>query len=175
MKQVFLGLGGNVGDVEGAFVKAIDSFISNDNATVVIASPIYRTPPWGVEDQPDYLNAVLEIGWDGSVGQLADFCQMIERSAGRDRRLEIKWGPRPLDIDILVFEDMVGEESGIKLPHPRMQERKFVLQPLSDIAPDLFVNGQGKSLRELLDSCDDIAELVSCQMSRDYINFTGKD
>ncbi len=172
ISSAFLGLGGNLGNVEESFVKTIRSFISNENGKVVLASPIYRTPPWGIEDQPDYLNAVLKIEWAGSLRSLAEFCQSIESDAGRDRSNEIKWGPRSLDIDILTFGDLRGIESGIEIPHPRMQDRRFVLQPLNDIAPELIVAGLGKSVEDILDSCNDLSELVSCEMSREYIGFT---
>src|SRR4029079_18541650 len=112
-----------------------------DAGTEVIAvSSLYRTPPWGKLDQPDFLNAAAEISTTLAPRPLLDLCLEAERRLKRVR--EERWGPRLIDIDILVFGDRVIHETGLEVPHPRMLERAFVLAPLAEIAPGLVVGGR---------------------------------
>jgi 2-amino-4-hydroxy-6-hydroxymethyldihydropteridine diphosphokinase len=103
---------------------------------VLASSPLYRTPAvGGPENQPDYLNAVVEIRTGMTALQLLNVCQTIEQAAGRTR--EVRWGPRTLDIDLLFFADLVTDTPRLILPHPRLHQRHFVLLPLNDLDPNL--------------------------------------
>jgi 2-amino-4-hydroxy-6-hydroxymethyldihydropteridine diphosphokinase len=106
---------------------------------VVAVSSLYRTPPWGKTDQPDFLNAAAELSTRLSPHALLELCLEAERRLKRVR--EERWGPRLIDIDILTFGDRTIHEAGLDVPHPRMLERAFVLVPLAEIAPDLVVGG----------------------------------
>jgi 2-amino-4-hydroxy-6-hydroxymethyldihydropteridine diphosphokinase len=117
---------------------------------VVAVSSLYRTPPWGKLDQPDFLNAAAELSTSLSPHDLLDLCLGTEKKLKRVR--EERWGPRLIDIDILVFGDRVIQETGLEVPHPRMLERAFVLAPLDEIAPNLSVDG--KSVSERLATVD---------------------
>ncbi len=138
MKKAWLGLGGNIGDVTAAMAKALQMFDTKDDLSVRLVSPIYKTPPWGVEDQPWFLNCCAEIETSLSPEEVLEECQAAER-VGKRERVQ-RWGPRTIDIDILVFEGVEQVEQRLVLPHPRMTERAFVLVPLTDIAPALLVD-----------------------------------
>jgi 2-amino-4-hydroxy-6-hydroxymethyldihydropteridine diphosphokinase len=111
----------------------------------------YRTPPWGVTDQPPFINACIEIETDLAPRELLRRAQEIERAFGRDRAAERRWGPRPLDIDILTYGDVRLDDPDLALPHPRLFERAFVLVPLAEIAPDRTIAG-----RPIRDACRDV-------------------
>ena len=103
---------------------------------VVAVSPVYETAPvGGPEDQPPYLNAVVELDTERSPRQLLAVAQRLEEAAGRVRGA--RWGPRPLDVDVLLVGDLTVDDADLQVPHPRMWERAFVLVPLADLAPDL--------------------------------------
>lgn len=101
---------------------------------------LYRTPPWGKLDQPDFLNAAAEIHTHRDPRALLDLCLDTERALKRVR--EERWGPRIVDIDVLTYDDLAVHEAGLEVPHPRMLDRAFVLIPLAEIAPDLVVSGK---------------------------------
>lgn len=107
---------------------------------VVNVSSLYRTRPWGKLDQPDFLNAVAQLSTSLQPRQLLELCLETERKLKRVR--EERWGPRLIDIDILLFDDRVIRDEGLELPHPRMLERTFVLVPLAELAPDLDAGGK---------------------------------
>jgi 2-amino-4-hydroxy-6-hydroxymethyldihydropteridine diphosphokinase len=131
MRRAFLGLGSNVGDRRGHLRAAIESL-----SGVVAVSPVYETTPvGGPAGQDDYLNAVVELDTDLGPRQLLEVCQLLEATAGRVRTE--RWGPRPLDVDILLVGDLVVDEPDLVIPHPRMYLRRFVMQPLHDLAPEL--------------------------------------
>jgi len=115
-------------------------------------SPLYLTPPWGVLDQPAFINAVARIDTLLSPHDLLDALLGIERAAGRVRDGE-RWGPRTLDLDVLHMEGVALSDDRLTLPHPRIAERAFVLLPLSELAPDLLLQGQGK-VADLLAATD---------------------
>ena len=143
---VYLSLGGNLGDPAASMAAALRILDADADTRVVAVSSLYRTPPWGKLDQPDFLNAAAEIVDHGSSPRaLLDLCLDAERKLKRVR--EERWGPRLIDIDILVFGDRVIHETGLEVPHPRMLERAFVLAPLAEIAPDLAVGGRSVSER----------------------------
>jgi len=134
-----LSLGGNMGDVRAAFRFALERLALAEGVAVVATSSVYRTAPWGKLDQPDFLNMATLLRVTISPRALLDLCLSIERDHGR-ARLE-HWGPRTLDIDVLTYGDQVVEEPGLSIPHPRLQDRAFVLTPLAEIAPDTLVRG----------------------------------
>jgi 2-amino-4-hydroxy-6-hydroxymethyldihydropteridine diphosphokinase len=141
MAQALLALGGNLGDVRSTFDRAIAMLC--DDATVLLEarSSDYRTPPWGVTDQPPFVNAVIAVTTSLSPHQLLARALDCERRLGRDRAEERRWGPRAIDIDILAYDDLVVHDATLTLPHPFLFERAFVLAPLAEIAPDRLIAG----------------------------------
>lgn len=137
--EAYLGLGGNVGDPRGAMSAALKALEAIPGTQVVTVSSLYRTPPWGRTDQPDFLNAAAGIRTVLAPRALMDACLGIERDLRRERRE--RWGPRLIDIDILVYGEREIDEDGLAIPHPRMLERAFVLVPLAEIAPRLIAAG----------------------------------
>ncbi|MFD2056009.1 2-amino-4-hydroxy-6-hydroxymethyldihydropteridine diphosphokinase [Mesorhizobium calcicola] len=137
---VYLSLGGNLGDPAKSMGAALRMLDADADTRVTGVSSLYRTPPWGKLDQPDFLNAAAEISTGLAPRALLDLCLDAERKLKRVR--EERWGPRLIDVDILVFGDRVIHETGLEVPHPRMLERAFVLAPLAEIAPGLVVGGR---------------------------------
>jgi 2-amino-4-hydroxy-6-hydroxymethyldihydropteridine diphosphokinase len=144
-ERVYLSLGGNLGEPQQAMAEALRMIDAEAGTSVMAVSSLYRTPPWGKLDQPDFLNAAAEIATDLSPRQLLDLCLEAERTLKRVR-IE-RWGPRLIDIDILAFGDRIIHEAGLEVPHPRMFERAFVLVPLTEIAPDFMLGGVSASER----------------------------
>lgn len=145
VSAVFVSLGGNLGDPAASMGKALRMLDAEAGTTVARVSSLYRTPPWGKTDQPDFLNAAAALSTALSPRGLLELCLEIERRLKRVR--EERWGPRLIDVDILVFGDRAIHEVGLDVPHPRMLERAFVLAPLAEIAPDLVVDGRSVSER----------------------------
>jgi 2-amino-4-hydroxy-6-hydroxymethyldihydropteridine diphosphokinase len=139
-RTVYLSLGGNLGDPAKSMGAALRMLDADGDTRVTGVSSLYRTPPWGKLDQPDFLNAAAEISTGLAPRALLDLCLDAERKLKRVR--EERWGPRLIDIDILVFGERVIHETGLEVPHPRMLERAFVLAPLAEIAPGLVVGGR---------------------------------
>ncbi|MDP1859330.1 MAG: 2-amino-4-hydroxy-6-hydroxymethyldihydropteridine diphosphokinase [Gemmatimonadaceae bacterium] len=137
---VYVSLGGNLGDPTTAMSSALRLLDADETTDVIAVSSLYRTPPWGKPDQPEFLNAAAELSTGRSPRGLLELCLAIEQRLERLR--EERWGPRLIDIDILVFGDRVVHEPGLDVPHVRMLERAFVLVPLLEIAPTLSVGGR---------------------------------
>ncbi len=133
-EQVFLALGTNIGDREANLCKARKALAPK--VTIIKESPIYITPPWGFEDQPEFLNQVLEVQTKMRPGRLLAYLKRIEKKMGRLKTF--RNGPRLIDLDILFYGQRVIERSKLCIPHPRLHERAFVLVPLEDIAPDFI-------------------------------------
>ncbi len=148
--RVYLSLGGNLGDPAKSMGAALKWLDADARVSVVAVSSLYRTPPWGKTDQPDFLNAAAELSTSSSPRALLDLCLEAERRLKRVR--EERWGPRLIDLDILVFGERTIHEVGLEVPHPRMTERAFVLAPLAEIAPDLVISG--RTVAERLSSVD---------------------
>ncbi len=147
--RVFLGFGGNLGEPLNSFRIARKQLAEHQQIAVQASSTLYITPPvGGPQGQPDYLNGVLEITTTLTPEQLLLFCREIETAAGRSR--EIHWGPRSLDIDLLFFADLLLDSPQLILPHPRLQQRHFVLLPLQELAPQLLHPRLQKTVSELL-------------------------
>lgn len=136
----YLGLGGNIGDPVASMAAALQALDAHPDVRIAAVSSLYRTPPWGVTDQPDFINAVAAAETDLSARQLLDLCLSSELALKRVRNE--RWGPRSIDIDILLFGDEEIDEDGLHVPHPRMMQRAFVLAPLSEIASELRVKGE---------------------------------
>ena len=130
MARAFLALGSNLGDREAYIRDAVAAM-----PDVVAMSEIYETEPVGPEGQGPYLNAVVELDTDLTPRELLELCQRLEAAAGRVRAE--RWGPRTLDVDVLLVGDLAVDEPDLIVPHPRMWERDFVLRPLADLAPEL--------------------------------------
>jgi 2-amino-4-hydroxy-6-hydroxymethyldihydropteridine diphosphokinase len=148
----FVALGSNLGDARGQIVAAFDALNSLPQTRLLNRSALYLTPPWGVLDQPAFINAVARLDTALAPHELLDGLLGIERAAGRVRDGE-RWGPRTLDLDVLHMENVVMSDDRLTLPHPRIAERAFVLLPLSELAPDLLLPGQGK-VADLLSAVD---------------------
>lgn len=138
-RRAYLGLGSNVGDREANLQSAVDGLAARAGPVVAI-SPVYETEPVGGPPQPHYLNAVVVVETALSPRELLGVAKSLEAEAGReppdpDRR----WGPRPLDVDVLMVGDERVDEPDLVVPHPRIHQRAFVLAPLADVAPHLIV------------------------------------
>lgn len=140
--EALLALGGNVGDVRASFGRAIEMLCAGGAVRLLARSADYRTPPWGVVDQPPFINAVIMVATSLEPRALLARVLDIERALGRERDNESRWGPRRIDIDILDYDDLVMREPDLILPHPHLFERGFVLLPLAEIAPDRVIAGR---------------------------------
>ncbi|MEN3930150.1 2-amino-4-hydroxy-6-hydroxymethyldihydropteridine diphosphokinase [Microvirga sp. W0021] len=140
MCTAYLGLGSNMGDKAANIFEARNRLNDTDGISVSQVSHLYRTAPWGNTDQDWFINACLRIETTLEAHQLLTSCLDIEHAMGR-KRLQ-KWGPRLIDIDVLVYEGMELESERLTLPHPYILNRSFVLAPLSEIAPDLCIKGE---------------------------------
>ena len=139
MAEAVIALGGNVGGeaaVRDRLELAIVALCDGVDVTLQARSSNYRTPPWGVTDQPPFVNCVIIAATELSPPDLLERAQSVEREFGRDRIHERHWGPRTLDIDLIAYDDLTRTTPTLTLPHPRALERAFVLLPLSEIAPE---------------------------------------
>ncbi len=152
LAEAFIALGGNVGEVHATFDSAIAILCDGTDVRLLARSSDYRTPPWGVTDQPPFINAVIAVSTTLAPHQLLARAQACERALGRDGAKEQRWGPRPIDLDILAYDDLVLNDATLTLPHPRLFERAFVLVPLVEIAPDRVI--AGISVRDALKRVD---------------------
>lgn len=141
--DAFIGLGANLGDARGAVEAALMELAALPGTRLLARSRLYRTPPWGPVPQPDYVNAVAQLRTSLEPLDLLDRLLAIERAAGRDRMRAPHWGPRTLDLDVLLYGDAMIDVPGLRVPHPRLHERAFVVVPLHEIAPGLRIPGQG--------------------------------
>ncbi len=131
----YLSLGSNLGNREAYLQNAINALANLPQTSLIRVSSIYETPPWGLIEQPAFLNLCIALDTTLTPQNLLAACLKIEEKAGRKR--DIRWGPRVLDIDILTYGNMELDEHGLTLPHPQMLNRAFVLMPLNEIAPEL--------------------------------------
>jgi len=141
MADALIGLGGNVGDVRATLAQAIARFADGKDVRLTARSSDYATPPWGVTDQPPFINCAIAVATALSPKALLARALEVERALGRDRAHEQRWGPRRIDIDLLAYDDVALDEPGLTLPHPRLFERAFVLVPLSEIVPERLIGG----------------------------------
>jgi 2-amino-4-hydroxy-6-hydroxymethyldihydropteridine diphosphokinase len=152
MNKAYLLTGSNLGDRE-QYLATARSFINGQCGTIVIASSLYETAAWGKTDQPSFLNQALELETSLNARQLIRRVLKIEKLMGRIR--DEKYGPRLIDIDILLFNNEKHNYQFLKIPHPEMQKRMFALLPLAEIAPGIFHPVLNKTIHELLKECTD--------------------
>lgn len=165
MATVFLGLGSNLGDREANVRTACERIASQPGIRLRRVSSLYLTAPIGYVDQPDFVNAVAVIETKIEPVDLLHVVQGIEREMGRVRNF--RWGPRVIDIDVLVYDGRTVDTPELTIPHPRMMERAFVMAPLSEIAPDIILpDGRkpGEVSQELRDQC--ISRLPEAKLCR---------
>jgi 2-amino-4-hydroxy-6-hydroxymethyldihydropteridine diphosphokinase len=141
MAEALLALGGNLGDVRATLARAITMLCERSDIRLLARSSDYLTPPWGVEDQPPFVNLCIAVETTLTPHALLARAQAVEHAFGRDRGHERRWGPRTLDIDILTYDDLVLGDPDLTLPHPRLHERAFVLMPLAEIVPTRIIAG----------------------------------
>lgn len=147
----YIGLGTNLGDREGNIRRA--SILLAERAGEVVAlSSLYETEPWGFESEHPFLNAVIVVRTDLDPMTLLDVTRQIELEMGRVNKSDGRYHDRPIDIDLLLMDDLVMRNERLTLPHPLMQQRRFVLEPLAEVAPNLTHPLLGKTIHELLDA-----------------------
>ncbi|ODT07641.1 MAG: 2-amino-4-hydroxy-6-hydroxymethyldihydropteridine diphosphokinase [Mesorhizobium sp. SCN 65-20] len=139
-ERAFLSLGGNLGDPAQSMSAALHMLDESGSTRVVTVSSLHRTPPWGKVDQPDFLNVTAEVATTLAPLELLALCLEVERKLKRVR-VE-RWGPRLIDIDVLLLGNSNVSDVGLEIPHPRMLDRAFVMVPLAEIAPDLVLVGR---------------------------------
>jgi 2-amino-4-hydroxy-6-hydroxymethyldihydropteridine diphosphokinase len=152
MERVYIGLGSNLATPLQQLRAALAAIDAQPGCQLRAVSPAYASDPLGPADQPRYLNAVAALDTSLAPLQLLDALQVIEQSQGRERKAE-RWGPRTLDLDILLFGDRLIDEPRLQVPHYHLQARAFVLYPLADVAPAGLRLPDGRSLAELLAAC----------------------
>jgi 2-amino-4-hydroxy-6-hydroxymethyldihydropteridine diphosphokinase len=156
--DVFLGLGSNVGKRQEYLSRAVGELNRIRDTKVVWTSSVYETDPHGKTDQSRFLNAAVEIETLLNPSDLSAELQGVERQLGRSAGE--RWGPREIDIDILVYDGLVFEDEKVKVPHPELEKRKFALIPLREIAPDLVHPVNGMTVNELVTACEDQGRVV---------------
>lgn len=142
--RAYVGLGGNVGDVEDTMMEALMAIDGLPQTSIRAQSRLYRSPPWGRTDQDDFINAVVELRTRLAARVLLDYLLEVEEKFGRVRGDGDKWGPRTLDLDLLTFGEEILDLPGMHVPHPHLHERAFVLVPLAEIAATLQIPGRGQ-------------------------------
>lgn len=148
METAYIGIGSNMGDPRGNCLDAIDRIGRIDDCRVISVSGLYLTEPVGIKEQEWYINSVVSMSTGVSAPDLLNRLLGIESDMGRIRT--VKWGPRVIDLDILIFGQDIIDDEAIKVPHPMMHMRRFVMAPMADIAPDLVHPELGKTMIELL-------------------------
>ena len=141
--HALVGLGANLGDRERTIRLAVDRIGEVDGVDVVAVSRLRETAPVGVVDQPQFLNGAVALDTTLSPRALLDSLLAVERWLGRRREGE-RWGPRTIDLDLLLYDDLVLDEPGLTVPHPRLHERRFALEPLAELDPELEIPGRGR-------------------------------
>jgi 2-amino-4-hydroxy-6-hydroxymethyldihydropteridine diphosphokinase len=141
--RAYVGLGANLGDRERTLREAVEALAAAEGVEVVAVSTVRETEPVGVGEQPLFLNGAAELGTTLTARELLEVLLAVEQRFGRVRAPG-EHGPRTLDLDLLLYGDEVIEEPGLTVPHPRLHERRFVLEPLAELAPGLVVPGRGE-------------------------------
>ena len=152
MAEALVALGGNLGNVRDTIDRAVAVFCEGQRVRLLARSSDYRTNPWGVEDQPPFVNACIAVETRLSPRALLAHAQAVERALGRERSKERRWGPRRIDIDLIAYDDVALEDPDLTLPHPQLFTRAFVLVPLTEIAPERLI--AGRRVRDALAQLD---------------------
>ncbi len=147
MTTIYIGIGANLGDREGNCLKALEE-LEKRGIKVTKKSSRYETEPWGVKDQPRFINMAVEADTDLTPEEVLRVIKEIENYLGRRETLRL--GPRVVDLDILLYDELVVDEPELRIPHPHMHKREFVLKPLSEIAPEVIHPLLKKTVREML-------------------------
>jgi 2-amino-4-hydroxy-6-hydroxymethyldihydropteridine diphosphokinase len=158
MHTVFFGIGTNLGNRKANLRKVIE-LIGETIGRVLKSSSVYETAPWGFEAENDFLNMAVMVETSYSPAELMKKITGIESMLGRERNQD-RYSSRVIDIDILLYDDLVMAENGLKIPHPLMHERKFVLAPLSEIAPEIIHPGLKMTISALLKRCRDRSRII---------------
>jgi 2-amino-4-hydroxy-6-hydroxymethyldihydropteridine diphosphokinase len=153
LATAYLSLGSNRGDRLQFLKQAIKEIEESDTISIKKISPVYETQPVGIESQDWFLNLVVEIQTSLDPISLLQYLLALEYRIGRKRKL--KWGPREIDVDILLYDDRIVKADQLEIPHPQMHRRGFVLVPLSEIAPEVYHPVLRKTAKELLETCED--------------------
>lgn len=150
--KAYIGIGSNIGNRQANIKRALDLLNSNENIEVSAVSSLVETAPVGYTEQPNFINAAAELYTNLTPRELLNTLLAIENQMGRTR--EVRWGPRVIDLDLLLYNNEHINEDGLQVPHPRIMERAFVLLPLAEIAPELILP-DGRTAREAAASIRD--------------------
>ena len=149
MSIAYISIGSNLGDREENCRQAI-KLIEKNGIAVRKQSRMYETEPWGIKDQPKFINMAIEVETDKKPEELLRILKEIEKEIGRKETT--KWGPRVIDLDILFYDDLILKTEDLEIPHPLLHERDFVLKPLCEIAPEKKHPVTGKTVKEMLEN-----------------------
>jgi 2-amino-4-hydroxy-6-hydroxymethyldihydropteridine diphosphokinase len=149
--RAYVGLGANLGEREAAIRRALDLLAADPGVEVAAVSALRETDPVGYADQPRFMNGAAALETTLSARELLSLLLTVERGLGRDRSQEVRFGPRTIDLDLLLYGNEVVDEPGLTVPHPRLAERSFVLEPLDELDPGLVLP-DGRPVRDLLRS-----------------------
>jgi 2-amino-4-hydroxy-6-hydroxymethyldihydropteridine diphosphokinase len=149
LTRAYVGLGANLGDREGTIRRALELLDAEDGIELVAVSTLRETDPVGYAHQPPFLNGAAAVDTELAPRELLERLLAIERKLGRVRAEGPRYGPRTIDLDLLLYGDLVVDETGLTVPHPRLAERRFALEPLHELDPDLRLP-DGRAVRELL-------------------------
>lgn len=172
MKSAYIAFGTNIEPRENYLIKGLEQLKENEAIQLRNISSIYETDPVDFTDQADFLNLVVEVRTSLTAQELLQFCQEIESAHGRTRT--IRFGPRTLDLDILIYENEQINTKDLIVPHPRMHERGFVLVPLNELNEELLVPGKDKTVKALLDTLPEDAKQGIHKWPRSKTNRTGE-
>ena len=146
--RAYVGLGSNLGEREATLRRAVEALGATEGIEVVAVSSFRETDPIGVPDQPRFVNGAAALETTMSARELLERLLEVERTLGRDRSAEVRWGPRTVDLDLLLYGEESIDEPGLEVPHPRLTQRVFVLEPLLELEPELRLP-DGRRLRDL--------------------------
>jgi len=152
VERAYIGIGANLGDREATIARALELLVQRPGVELVAVSRLRETEPWGYADQPAFLNGAASVDTSLSAEDLLAVLLDVERELGRTRTGP-RYGPRTIDLDLLLYGEQVVDEPGLAVPHPRLHERAFALEPLLDLDPDLVVPGRGR-VADLLAALD---------------------
>ncbi|MEM6805501.1 MAG: 2-amino-4-hydroxy-6-hydroxymethyldihydropteridine diphosphokinase [Bacteroidota bacterium] len=145
--MIFLGVGTNLGNKTQNILQAY-GHLEKSGVKILRKSALYHSEAWGIKEQDSFINAVVEVDWEGSPEDLLAICLEVEKQMGRERLY--KWGPRLIDIDIICFHDIFIRSRTLSLPHPYYTQRAFVLAPLVELEPEWIDKSSGKTIQDLL-------------------------